>query len=507
MIIRILDKWTITKIKAGQVISNYKDIVKELVENSIDAKPNNILIHLNFDNREIKVIDDGIGMNEKDLELSVFPHATSKFTSLDSISYLGFRGEGLYVINECSSLTIISKEKNKNGYKLTTNFKNELIISHEAANDGTEVIVKDIFSKTPGKIKFLSPRKDFINSIILIQNLSLAYPSIKFHVYKNNKYHLYLDGFNYEELIFQIFKVENCRQIKIKKESFAINMYLNNNLKDNKGQTLFFINQRVVEDFGILNTIKILLQQTTGEGNIQFLLFFIEIDARFVDFNLVPDKSQVRVSILNEIKEALIEELQVSHVVKGHVLRECPQFLETHNLKYWFAYKNKYIIAYYNDNIYMIDQHAISERLMLQTMENINYNSQILLQAISLDLTEEEVHLLESKTLQLKKLKFKHELIGNYLIIEEIPDFMSCNEVSKVIREFIHENNFHIFLHKLGDISCKNSLKAGAKITEEEVKQFIYHLNTQSNCHFCNHGRNTCVILNEQSLDKLFGRK
>lgn len=508
MNIRLLDNWTITKIKAGQVISNYKDIVKELIENSIDADSTNIAIYLNFHRQEIRVVDNGKGMTKEDLILCTTAHATSKFTSLDDICYLGFRGEGLYVISECSDITISSKTSQGIGYKLSRKLSGEFTTSVEAFNDGTEVVVRNIFARTPSKLKFLTPNKDFINSIIYIQMLCLSHRHIKFHIYKNDKSYLYLHGENYEDLIYQIFKIENCNHLYLEEEDFSINMYFNTNLKDEKGQILFFVNKRPVEDFGLLQTIKGLVFQHTGESNIKFLLMFINIKKNFVDCNITPSKSQVRISILNDIKVALKRHFVIRPSNNNHYqLKEEAQFLESHNLRCWFTYKNKYIIAYYNDDIYMIDHHAISERLILQQIENSSYNTQLLLNKISINLTEEELYLMHEKSEDLRSLKFNYQLIGSYLLIDEIPDFLESHEVAGVVKKFLHEDNNHMFLHFLSDISCRNALKAGYKVNEAEVKEFIINTSGKGYCQHCNHGRNTYILFDEKGLNKMFGRK
>ena len=258
--------------------------------------------------------------------------------------------------------------------------------------------------------------------------------------------------------------------------------------------------------------MKGLLQKQTGDGHIKFLLMFLEIEKNFVDCNVTPHKSQVQISNIDDIKLALEKYFHIKNRkldVSPHCLKEDRDLLEENQLKTWFTYKNKYIIAHYNQDIYMIDHHALSEKILLKTIENSEYNQQILLEKISIHLTEEEFFLLnkEQKLKDLLHMKFKYQLLGTYLLIEAIPDFLNIHEVFIVIRKFIYEDDLHIFLHKLNHICCKNSLKAGYQVTEAEVKEFIHHINTQYDCQFCNHGRNTCMILNEKKLDKLFGRK
>ena len=182
MKITLLNSWTISKIRAAQVINNYYDIVKELVENSIDGKSTYINIYYNIKNNEIRVIDDGIGMEKEDLKLSIESHATSKFSSLDNINYLGFRGEGLHIIRECGNLTISSKTNYEDMGHLLEKNNNEFIIKPICKNTGTEVVITHIFENIPGKSKFINKKKDFLNIILFLQKISLAFNHIRFSV-------------------------------------------------------------------------------------------------------------------------------------------------------------------------------------------------------------------------------------------------------------------------------------------------------------------------------------
>lgn len=504
-----LNQWTINKIRAAQVINNYYDLIKELVENSIDAKSNNINIYYNIKNKEVKVIDDGIGMNETNLKLSIESHTTSKFTSLDNINYLGFRGEGLYVIKDCGNLIIGSKPSNElTGYLLepcgTTH-----IIKPYCMNSGTEIIVRNIFESIPARSKFINNQKDFLNIILFIQKMALAFPNIRFNLFKNNKHYLLINNSSYKDLIYEIFKISEFNQLNISKnlENGEIHMkiFLNSHLKENKGNILFFVNNRPVDDFGLLNILKNILLKKHGHSNIDFLLFFLYIPYEYVDCNITPNKTKVNISILNILK-AMLEDFFTQKYISKKYCSLNDNLLISNNLNNWFNYENKYIICDFNKEIYFVDIHAISERLLLEKIRNLNYNMQILLEEITICLTENEKLLFQEHEENLIKFKFKYKLLGHYLLIYEIPDFLETSEVSQVIKALIYNKDIHIFLHKLADISCKNSIKSGAKINEKEILEFLSLINEKPNLHSCCHGRNTFRKFNKKDLDKMFSR-
>jgi DNA mismatch repair protein MutL len=511
MDIKILNNWIINKIRAAQVINNYYDLVKELVENSIDAKSKNINIYVNIKNNQVIVTDDGIGMTEKNLKLSIESHATSKFSSLDNINYLGFRGEGLNIVKECGNLIISSKTENeKIGYILQKD-NNEFIIKPFCRNTGTEVILSNIFENIPGRINFINKKKDFLNIVLFLQKISLSFSHIRFNLFKDNKHYLLIDGSDYQDLIYQIFKISEFNQLDIIKyineEKVQIKIYLNSHLKENKGNLLFFVNNRPVEDFGILNILKNILLEKHGHSEIDFLLFFLYIPYTYVDVNITPNKNKVNISIINTIKEMLDEFFTSKYIGKKYCKLQENQIININNLLSWFNYKNKYVVCNFNEEIYFIDIHAISERLLLEKIKNLDYNIQVLLEETTVYLTEEEKILFEENEKNLLDFKFKYELIGHYLLIYEIPDFLENHEVSRLVKELIRNKNTHIFLHKLADFSCKNSLKSGYKINEKEISEFLILINNDDNLHSCCHGRNTFKKFNMKDLDKIFSRQ
>jgi DNA mismatch repair protein MutL len=523
MDIYILDNWTIGKIKAGQIINNYYYIVKELVENSIDAKSKNINIYFNIKNNQIKVTDDGIGMNENNLKLSILPHATSKFKSLDYIDYIGFRGEGLYVISIIGNINIKTKSHLQEvGYELYKNNYDTYVTQITSINKGTSITIDNIFNTLPGMNKFLSPQKDFLSVVIFLQRMALIHKNIKFNLYKNNKHYLYLFGEDYKDLIYQIFKIKEFLEINIDENDFKpnetknnyknikIKIYLNRDLKHykNKNSTLFFVNDKYVEDFGLLKIIENIFQKKFGSNHINFMLFFLYIPYEEVDYNITPNKEKVKISNLEEIKDILDNFFIQKYfpINTKNLLKEKQQDLIYNSINNWFFFKKKFVICDYNNEIYFLDIHALSERLILEKIKNINYNSQPLLEEISINLTEEEKIFFIEKEEDFKKLKFTYKLISHYLLIYEMPDFLSISELPLIINLFLKEE-YHFFLHKLANFSCKNSLKAGDSINEKEILEFLKLIENNNNLHYCCHGRKTFKKFTNKDLNKIFNRQ
>ncbi|MDE5566497.1 MAG: DNA mismatch repair endonuclease MutL, partial [Anaeroplasmataceae bacterium] len=186
-------------IAAGEVVERPSSVVKELVENSIDAHATNIQVYLkNGGLDEIRIIDDGEGMESSDVELAFLPHATSKIKSeydLLRISSLGFRGEAIASIASVSWMQIISSPTGMEGYQVTyeAGMKKQAGITH--SNKGTIVIVKNLFFNTPARMKYLKPAKNELAAIsYFMDRIALAYPDIRFSLINDDKRYLNTSG-------------------------------------------------------------------------------------------------------------------------------------------------------------------------------------------------------------------------------------------------------------------------------------------------------------------------
>lgn len=509
-----LDSWIIRQLSVEQLISSYLDVVKELVENSIDAQAKLIRINIDFKEHSVEVIDDGIGMSEEDLLLCTESYSTSKFTDFTSLEYLGFRGEGLFAIKESADLEITSRiQSSLYGHRLTINNKHEnsVIMEKVAANNGTIVKVKNLFFKTPSRRLFINSRTELIQIINLIEQLSISYFDIKFILFKNNK-HIFTIG-QVGDPIEQIFGIKEYETIYINggdhKEDFFIKLIVNRNPKEKRGKILLFVNRRPVQDCGILSLIKRHIERQVGEKNLSFLLVFLTIDPAMINCNLVPNKNQIKLLNLTNIIDRINEFFKKPIVLKVQekLCDNNETELGLERLDGWFVYENKFIFANYNNKVYVIDQHAISERILFNQLIEQKYESQLLLEKMSIKLSVEENLIMDIKENHLRELKFLFHRIDNYLLIYGAPEFINIKDVENTIKLFLLEEDSHLFLHKLSEYACKNSLKGGAIINEREILSFFHYLKKDSRCAFCNHGRNTTFVVEKSQIYKWFNIK
>ncbi len=311
-------------IAAGEVVERPSSVVKELVENAIDANAKNITIELKLGGLdEIKIIDDGEGMDSEDVLLAFQPHATSKIKTeydLARILSLGFRGEAIASIAAVSNMQIISSQDGINGYQVTYEAgskKGEGVIH---SNKGTTVIVKNLFFNTPARLKYLKPEKNELAAItFLMDRIALAHPDIRFRVINNDRIHLQTSASNKSiNLMGEIYGLEvaknlietdfavdgvNAKMILVKPEVY----------RSNKLEITLIVNGRYVKNYNITNAVIDGYSTLIPIGKYPIAVLYLEIDPLLVDVNVHPSKTEIKISneeylvteITNQIKDSL----------------------------------------------------------------------------------------------------------------------------------------------------------------------------------------------------------
>ncbi len=303
-------------IAAGEVVERPSSVVKELVENAIDARALNISVFLkNGGIDEIKVIDDGEGMDSDDVKLAFLPHATSKIKTeydLFRILSLGFRGEAIASIAAVSSMQIISSQDGLAGYQVTYQAgvkQSEGVIS---SNKGTTVIVDKLFFNTPARLKYLKPAKNELASIsYLMDRIALAHPDIRFKLYNDDKLLLTTTASNKSmNLMGEIYGLEVAK--KLIEASFIIDGVEANMVlvkpevyRANKLEITLIINGRFVKNHALTNAIIEGYNTYLPIGKYPICVIYLHIDPLLVDVNVHPSKTEVKISI----EEALAKRL------------------------------------------------------------------------------------------------------------------------------------------------------------------------------------------------------
>ncbi|MEQ2129256.1 DNA mismatch repair endonuclease MutL [Caldanaerobacter subterraneus KAk] len=347
--IHLLDEKTVNKIAAGEVVERPASIVKELVENSIDAGSKNITVEiLEGGIPYIKVTDDGCGMNEIDAVLAFERHATSKIKSdedLFNITTLGFRGEALASIAAVSKVVLQTKEENETfGTRLVVEGGKILEKTRCGCQKGTSVEVKDVFFNTPARRKFLKrPSTEAMYVTEVVTRLCLSNPGISFKYVKDKKVQFITSGNgSIEDVILRLFGKEvhsalifsefEAEDLKVK--AFATKNFLN---YSNRNMQFFYVNGRYVKNKTLSAAVDEAFKTYVPSDRYPGVFLYLEINPRFIDVNIHPSKLEVKFSddrrifesVYRTIREALRESNLIPEVkLEKHLKNEGGQIGE-----------------------------------------------------------------------------------------------------------------------------------------------------------------------------------
>lgn len=329
--IHLLDEKTVNKIAAGEVVERPASIVKELVENSIDAGSKNITVEiLEGGIPYIKVTDDGCGMNEIDAVLAFERHATSKIRSdedLFNITTLGFRGEALASIAAVSKVVLQTKEENETfGTRLVVEGGKILEKTRCGCQKGTSVEVKDVFFNTPARRKFLKrPSTEAVYVTEVVTRLCLSNPGISFKYVKDKKVQFITSGNgSIEDVILRLFGKEvhsalifsefEAEDLKVK--AFATKNFLN---YSNRNMQFFYVNGRYVKNKTLSAAVDEAFKTYVPSDRYPGVFLYLEINPRFIDVNIHPSKLEVKFSddrrIFESVYRTIREALRESNLI------------------------------------------------------------------------------------------------------------------------------------------------------------------------------------------------
>ncbi|MBR1648186.1 MAG: DNA mismatch repair endonuclease MutL [Alphaproteobacteria bacterium] len=322
MTIRVLPNNLINQIAAGEVIERPASVIKELVENALDAGASSVEITLNDGGKGlIAVKDNGKGMEKDELPLSLERHATSKLPDNDlfHINFLGFRGEALPSIASVSQMNITSRTCNsENAWKIEAKGGEISSLKPASANKGTVIEVRDLFYCTPARLKFLrSAASETAQCADIINRIALANPQVSFYMYDNKKKRIALNvvSENMEEARLQRigdilgsdFK-DNSVLINANRDGVSIKGYVSlpTYSKANTLSQYLFVNNRPVRDKLLLGALKAAYQGVLELGRYPVCVLFFELNPEYVDVNVHPTKAEVRFFNADAVRGLLI---------------------------------------------------------------------------------------------------------------------------------------------------------------------------------------------------------
>jgi DNA mismatch repair protein MutL len=313
----------INKIAAGEVVERPASVLKELIENSIDAKATKITVNIEKAGIDlIEVIDNGGGMNREDAKLACQSHTTSKITAiqdLEEIATMGFRGEALASISSVSALTLVTKDgSSSTGTKVTADKKHKIILEEVSTNKGTKITVKRLFHNIPARKKFLKTEStEYKHILVTFINYALSFPGIHFILTHNNKsvYNLpsiAKDSFNEELKI----RINDLFGNKIASE--LVDIHYNapglqifgfvghpRIARSGRSYQLVFLNNRPINDKLITKAVYDAYHGLIPKNKYPIFFLFLKLDPAKVDINVHPRKSEVRFADTQTIFQAV----------------------------------------------------------------------------------------------------------------------------------------------------------------------------------------------------------
>lgn len=558
------------KIAAGEVIEKCSSVVKELVENSIDANATIIKISLEKGGlSKITVTDNGIGMDHTDALMCFKRHATSKIYRDDDLYFintLGFRGEALPSIASVSEITLITTKKEV-GTKIV--IKGGKVLTDELADAriGTKVTVENLFYNTPARLKYLKSENTELNNIVtFIEKLAMAKPNISFTLTNNDNIIVKTSGSNdLLKTIHEIYGVAtSSKMIKIKNmnDDFIIEGYISKPeiLKANRNHLTTIVNGRVVRNMEINKAINDAYYTYKPDGKYPVVILNIEIDPTMVDVNIHPTKQDIKISkinslydlIYNTIKDALyqtllipeiniakedsLEEIIPSNFTTEKVTRENIQVVQTEmdlvtgevnnknvELKSLALYPvglclGTYIVAENDEGIYLIDQHAAQERVnyenYLANLKKEKTSVINMLVPVTIEQSASDYLKLKDKINILEEMGFIWEEFGiNTICIKAHPFWLKKDyeeeSIRKIIDLIISLDNFDEIKFRENvaiTLACKMAIKANEHISMMQIEELLNNLVKCDNPYNCPHGRPTIIKFTIYDLEKMFKR-
>ncbi len=311
--IKILDESVSNIIAAGEVVENPASMIKELLENSLDAGADSVKIEVFNGGKDVKITDNGSGMDKNDMMLSIERHATSKISTKDDIFNLityGFRGEALASISSVSKMTVSTKTKESNvGYKMTAYAGSIRNVEEISKNNGTEIEIRDLFYNTPARKKFLRKESTEYNKIRdIVLKEALANYNTAFTLVFDDKPSIKTSGKGIENTILELFGKNVLKNLKKFEHGYLGSVEI---LRSSKDYIFTYVNKRYVKSNTIERAVLDGYYTKLMKGKYPFAVIFLDTDPKEIDVNVHPSKKIVKFSndkiIYSQIKSAIDE--------------------------------------------------------------------------------------------------------------------------------------------------------------------------------------------------------
>ena len=554
MPIKVLTPEVVSKIAAGEVIERPASVVKELIENSLDAGASQIAVEAQGGGIElIKVSDNGAGILASEVELAFHRYATSKISNLDDlekISSLGFRGEALPSIAAVAEVEILTRAPSEAIGSYICLKKGE-IVSRESRprQQGTTVVIRRLFRYLPARLKFLkSATTENSHIAYLVNQYALAFPEVRFSLITDKRNNLSTQGDgSLRNAVSQIYGLEFAqRMLEVAEESAFAKV---NGLvsppslnRTNRSYLTFLVNRRWIHSPLLARAAEEAYHGLLMEGRHPVVILNLALPGRELDVNVHPTKAQVKfhneqvmfATVKKAIREALSKASMAKPIAMPTMVRAYQQrsftmvsdkeptftaplpTLSLPILRVIGQLSNTYIIAEGPEGLYLIDQHAAHERILYERVLAQRSRQEVevqgLLEPVTIELNPREEEILRANKDMLAQFGFDIEPFGDksYLIrtIPALATRANLDEVmSAVLSDLGSKDEVTSWEQQIAQsLACHSAIKAGQQLSNEEMLALIRQLEQANQPRTCPHGRPTMIQLTSYQLEKEFGR-
>ena len=552
----LLDDLTINKIAAGEVIERPANVIKELVENSIDAGATKIVVEVkNGGKTLVKIVDNGKGISANDIPLSLERHATSKIRRIEDLEHtysMGFRGEALASIASISELTMLTRTAEENGTKIIAEAGEIIKVDEIGLPVGTTIMVKKLFFNTPVRYKFLkNDATEFRYIKEWVQKTALVNSNIAFKLINDGKIVFQTNGNgNIRDIIYLLYGKEiekNLLEVNYENEGIKVTGVIGNTTiaRDNRKSQILYLNKRNIKNQILTNSADQAFKGATGIEKYGFFILNLEMPANYYDVNVHPTKMEVRFNdedklykvFYHAIKSAMLnsefldnneKEQKKENYIENELefltnkfQNEAPAELINRENKREIEYKyigilfRTFIVIEIGNDMFFIDQHAGHERILYEQIKenyknHIQNNSQLMLIPEVFNLSHKEIEFVKENIELFRNTGFDIELFGEDSVkISGIPDIEYKVNKNRMFLDVLDEMITtertaikDVEERFIATVACKAAVKANMDLTRQEVDNLIQRLLKLKNPFTCPHGRPTTIKFSKDELFK-----
>jgi len=570
MPIRILSEDVASQIAAGEVVERPASVIKELMENALDAGAHFIKIRVEQAGRKLmEIADDGAGISMDDLPLAVARHATSKLSSAEDLFHirsLGFRGEALASIGSVSRMTVVSRVRQSEiGARIQIEGGKNGSVERIGVPPGTVVRVEDLFYNVPARLKFLKSdmtERSQING--LVTRYALAYPQVRFELSIDGKSMLHTNGNgDRREILAQLYGLDVARQmLEVSlEEDIQITGYISPVAltRSNRREITFFINGRWVQETALVSALMQAYHSLLMVGRYPMAVLFLQLDPEEVDVNVHPAKAEVRFrqpdrvfsAVQRGVRRALLAYSPVPNVATPYWSSQGfqqktvdPAWAIAGDIKIDLAGGEPesppvqqatlptgkvpllrligqvgaaYLVAEGPDGLYLIDQHAAHERVLFEKLiiRKQSIHSQALLEPALVVLSPQNTLMLEEQLDILSQYGFEVDPFGpNTFRVKAVPSIFTGIDPAAAVRVLVEDFEedeaplANVLEERIIARVCKRAaVKAGKVLSSDEQQALLRDLEGCQSPRTCPHGRPTMIHLSVDLLERQFGRR